>query len=510
MSPLLLQWRRIRRRWLLVLVIGLVSAAGALAASRQEGTSYTGRAVLTIVSQSRSPDQDAVLAQGYADYFNEPSSQDRLRRSAGVPATVALNARLAATSPILYVEATADSPALAQTTATTMAITLREDVNTGLQGNNAATINELERQLAAAQVQNAPQEIGQLQDAIRTLRIGTNQLQDLQLAAGVGTNSPKTARNVAAALVGGLLIGALLAILLGRFERRIVTADEVRDRLGLPVLAVVEARPRRSNGDGRSELFRSLMGLTNPSGMPTPGSLAVTGPYTTRASKSRVALALAGLRALQGQTTLLLQTDLEADPLPSELAALPGVADFLAERGDVGVDATIYSNGRALLVGPPGAQQDDLFALFSKAHVQDLVSHGMLFADLVVIDAPPIESVEGQVVCSVADRTLLVIEEGRTRSKDAASALDALGGTGSDPLGVVLVRQPKKMVDPGFLSEPTWSPVRPPAADRSTATISAVKLEEADESLTRDPGAGADGAAAADSNGVPRHARTNK
>lgn len=510
MSPLLLQWRRIRRRWVMVLVIGLVAAAGALAASRHEGTSYTGRAVLTIVSQSRSPDQDAVLAQGYADYFNELSSQDRLRRSAGVPAAAVLNARLAATSPILYVEATADTPHLAQTAATKMAIALREDVNTGLQGNNAATIKELERQLVVAQAQNAPQEIGQLQDAIRTLRIGTNQLQDLQLAAGVDTNSSKAKRNVAAALVGGLLIGALLAILLGRFERRIVTADEVRDRLGLPVLAVVGTRRRRSSGDGRSELFRSLMGLTDPPGMPTPGSLAITGPYTTRASKSRVALALAGLRALQGQTTLLLQTDLEADPLPSELAALPGVADFLAERGEVGVDASIYTNGRALLVGPPGAQHDDLFALFSKANVQGLVSQGMLFADLVVIDAPPIESVEGQVVCAVADRSLLVIEEGRTKSKDAASALDALGGTGSSPLGVVLVRQPKQMVDPGFLSEGTWSPVRHPEVDRGTATISAVTLEEGDESLTSDPGAEADGAALGGRDRVPRHARTNR
>ena len=40
-------------------------------------------------------------------------------------------------------------------------------------------------------------------------------------------------------------------------------------------------------------------------------------------------------------------------------------------------------------------------------------------ADLVIIDAPPVESVEGQVVCAVADRALLVIEEGETRAKDA-------------------------------------------------------------------------------------------
>jgi Mrp family chromosome partitioning ATPase len=489
MSPLLLQWRRIRRRWVLVLVIGLVAAAGALHESRQQGTTYTGRAVLTIVSQSRSPDQDAVLAQGYADYFNEPSSQGRLRRAAGVPGGVALNARIAAASPILYVEATADSPDLAQTLATKSAIALREDVNTGLQGNNEATIQDLERELDAAQAQNATQEIGQLQDAIRTLRTGTNQLQDLQLTAGVEANSPKAVRNAGAALIGGLLLGALLAIALGRFETRIVSADEVRERLGLSVLAVIGTR-RRSTEDGRGQLLRSLMGLTNPSGMPIPGSLAITGPYTARSSKSRVAVALAGLRALQGQTTLLLQTDLEADPLPSKLETLPGVADFLAERGEVRVDAMIYTNGRALLVGPPGRSREDLFAMVSATHVQALVSRCMMLADLIIIDAPPGESVEGQVACAVADRSLLVIEEGKTKVKDAAAALTALGRTA---LGVVLVRNPKQMVDPGFLSEGNWNPVPYPASDGGFAP---------------DPGAGASAVAVAGSNGAPRHSRS--
>ncbi|MDD7940817.1 hypothetical protein PHK61_20555 [Actinomycetospora lutea] len=528
MSPLLIQWDRIRRRWVLILVIGLVAAAGALGASLLQGTTYTGRAALTIVSQDRAPEQDTVLAQGYADYFNQASSQEVLRQRASVPSSVALNARIAASSPIVYVEATADRPELAQTSATRMAEALRDDVNEGLQGNSQAQIAELTRQLDAARAQNNSDEVGRLQDAITNLQSGTNQLQDLQLNAGVASNSSNAARNAGAALVGGLLLGALLAIALGRFENRIVTSNEVRDRLGLSVLATVGGR-RRSGEDARAQLLRSLMGLTNPYGMPTPGALAITGPYTTRASKSRVAVALAGLRALQGQSTLLLQTDLEAEPLPSELATMSGVADFLAERGGSRVDGKIFTNGRALLVAPQGSKRDDLFALFSKTHVQRLVTQGTALADLVIIDAPPVESVEGQVVCTVADRALLVIEEGETRAKDATSALDALGRTGSTALGVVLVRNPNQMVDPGFLSERNWNPVRLPAgpptgrplpaaapvgagapagpgprpgseavppADR-TAPISAKKLEEAREALNRDGSGTTTGAAGA-------------
>ena len=86
-----------------------------------------------------------------------------------------------------------------------------------------------------------------------------------------------------------------------------------------------------------------------------------------------------------------------------------------------------------------------------------------MLADLVIIDAPPVESVEGQVVCSAADRSLLVVEEGETRARDASAALDALAQAGGTALGVVLVRNPSQLVDPGFLAERSWSPVRLPA-----------------------------------------------
>ena len=117
MSPLQIQWDRIRRRWVLILVIGIVAAVGSLGASLLQGSTYTGRSALTIVSQDRAPEQDTVLAQGYADYFNQASSQQQLRQTAGVPDSVTLNARIAAASPIVYIEAVADSPEVASDSA---------------------------------------------------------------------------------------------------------------------------------------------------------------------------------------------------------------------------------------------------------------------------------------------------------------------------------------------------------------------------------------------------------
>ena len=432
MSPLQIQWDRIRRRWALILVIGIVAAAGSLGASLLQGSTYTGRSALTIVSQDRAPEQDTVLAQGYADYFNQASSQQQLRQTAGIDSSVGLNARIAAASPIVYIEAVADSPEVASDAATKMAVALRDDVNSSLGGDaQAQQLADLNQQLAAAQRTGDQAQVSTLQRQISDLQgQSTNQLQDLQLNAGVVANPTNAGRNAAAALVGGLLLGALLAMALGRFENRIVTPNEVRDRLGLQVLAAVGGK-RKSGENARNEMLRALMGLTNAHGMPVPGSLAITGPTTTRASKTRVAVALAGLRALQGQTTLLVQADFESDAGgSSELASMSGVADFLAERGDSRLDGKVFSNGRALLVSPRGSKRDDLFALFSRSHVSRLLQQGSMLADLVIIDAPPVQSVEGQVVCSAADRSLLVVEEGETRSRDASAALEALAQAG--------------------------------------------------------------------------------
>ncbi|MEJ2888088.1 hypothetical protein [Actinomycetospora aeridis] len=519
MSQVQIQWDRIRRRWVLILVIGIVAAAGSLGASLLQGSSYTGRSALTIVSQDRAPEQDTVLAQGYADYFNQASSQQQLRQTAGVPSSVGLNARIAAASPIVYIEAVADSPDVASDSATKMAVALRDDVNTSLGGEaQQQQLTTLNQQLSAAQGAGNQAEASRLREEINDIQgRSTNQLQDLQLNAGVVSNPTNAGRNAGAALVGGLLLGALLAMALGRFENRIVTPSEVRDRLGLQVLAVVGGK-RRSGENARNEMLRALMGLTNAHGMPVPGSLAITGPATARASKTRVAVALAGLRALQGQTTLLVQADLESDAGgSSELSSMSGVADFLAERGDSRIDGKVFSNGRALLVSPRGSKRDDLFALFSRSHVTRLLKQGSMLADLVIIDAPPAESVEGQVVCSAADRSLLVVEEGQTRSRDASAALESLARAGGTALGVVLVRNPGQLADPGFLAERSWTPARLPAgppaggpvppprpaqppqpaqvppADR-TAPISREKLEETRAAMGVGPAEGANGA----------------
>ena len=428
---------RIRRRWLLILLVGVIAAAGSAAAVALEPASYTARATLTNVSpQPKSkPEQDIALAQGYADYFNQVSTQGILRARSGADPTAQVTARLAAAGPILYIEAEADDARVASDTATRMATALRDDVNAGLAANGSLGSDP---------------------------RQASNQLRAIALDAGVVRDPSDIGRTAWASLVGGLLLGALGAIALGRYDKRIVSPAELAERLDLDVLAVVTGRGR--SGDGRAEMLRSLMPLTDVDGMPRPGTLVVTGPSSSRRSQALVALALTGMRARQGQPTLLVQADPEAAALvePAALAGASGVTDFLGEGSTARLGGRVRGDGQGLLVCPVGSRRADQM-LYTKTQFRRLLSQAAETADLVVVTAPPVDTVEGRAVCAAADRSVLVVEEGVTRVRDAAVALDALGEAGATALGAVLVRDASHLTDPGVLHDGPWGAEKAPA-----------------------------------------------
>ena len=62
---------QVLRYWWVVAIIVALCIAGAIMATTRVPTTYTGRASLIVSSPNRSPDQDAVLVQGYVDYFND-------------------------------------------------------------------------------------------------------------------------------------------------------------------------------------------------------------------------------------------------------------------------------------------------------------------------------------------------------------------------------------------------------------------------------------------------------
>jgi hypothetical protein len=209
--------------WWCVVVVVLLAVGAEVYATTQTPTTYTGRSSLIVNSNGRSPDQDAVLVQGYVDYFNNPSYQKQLAEQAGLTSPVSLTARSAASSPILVVESTVDKADFAQSSAAKVAETFRTDINQVMDKDQADGLKELQDRLDKAIEAGGvgSSTAATLQDQIAQRQDDrTNRLQELQLRGGVATNTPSMVSNVAQAAFSGLVAGVLLVLVIGALRSR--------------------------------------------------------------------------------------------------------------------------------------------------------------------------------------------------------------------------------------------------------------------------------------------------
>lgn len=446
MSPLQAQLDRIRRRRALVIAITLIAVAGAVAFSLLSGVSYTGRAALTVASD-RAPEQDVPLAQGYVEYFNQDFAQEQIAERAGVSPDVTFAARTSATSPIIYVEATAPTADEAASAARALAEAFMAEINTGIQQQAEPAIADLRAQLDALNAQIADANVGQsellrgqiasIQERILGIQAETagNQLKVLSLNAGVTSAPPNVVQNALLALVGGLILGVVAALALATAEDRLATARDVRERLDLDTLAVI----KRSDDSLRDQQLKSLANVVSLSDMSRPAILAVV-PVRGTALSAEVAEGLAYYRAQQGERTLLIRADLDPSRARPSHRGKPGLGEFLSGRPGVRLQPFVVPSVlSSMLVLPGGGVRDDPYALFAPERFVDAIQQASRLADLIVIDAPPIvEAAEAQVICASADRTILVVEEGDTRASDAVEARERLDRVHADVLGAVI------------------------------------------------------------------------
>jgi hypothetical protein len=471
-NQLAVHLERVRRRWVLVVVIVVIATAAALVGVLVRPDSWTGRAALAIVSQNRSPEQDAVLGRGYVDLFNQPSQQQVMAGRLGLGPDVRFDAVLAVGSPIVYVEATAPDPDRAARAATLLATTYRDDVRNNLTGDRVTAAADLTTQIKAAQARlddlppTSPErrtltdQIGTLQSQLVTVESNTtNQLKDLQLDAGVTEDSSGTLRIVGSALVGGLAAGVGLALLLGALEPRLVSPNEVRTRLGREVLAEVTA--------GSAPGMRAL---TDVLALPDlPGVLAVVGGGPAGSGAGAVASGLGRMRARQHGSALLLR----AAAGGTATVAL-GVSDFLDQDEPRRMAlSTLVVDDHGLGVVPPGRPREDLDTVCSRDGAREIVRQARDIADLVVVEAPAAaHSATGILLCAAADRTVVVVEPGTTRTDEARRVLDRVERAGGTVLGVVLVHgpeQPAPLPPEGagaHRSEATWTRPTPSPSPR--------------------------------------------
>ena len=265
---------------------------------------------------------------------------------------------------------------------------------------------------------------------------------------------PRRFRILAAALVGGFVIGVGIVIGLDLVDSSFRSVDQAENMLGVPVLGAVPSADK-TKGQHRLELIEAPATLTAEAvrGFRTAVALLANhGPInvvlftsaTAGEGKSYCAANYAVALAQQGLKTLLIDADLRRPGLNAifpEAADSPGVAGFL--RGEDSLEAACRpSTVPVLSLMPAGKDKAPNPAeLLSSGRFKDLIEQAAGKFERVVIDTAPVNAVSDTLLfASLAPVICLVVRAGRTPRRAVLRAVQVLARANAKPAGVVLNR----------------------------------------------------------------------
>jgi polysaccharide biosynthesis transport protein len=406
---------------------------------------YVGKSELVVSSPNRAPDQDAALLQGYLMLFNNPATIARLRGANHIPNGVIFAAKPVAASPILTIEATADDPKTAETAAQDMAVAFREDINAIHEAEKKQTLADLKSQLDRTQPASKdpinPMLAPNLQEQIfNTQHDLTNELQDLQLRAGVTMNGPPGVGSLVVPAAGGLLLGLLAALGLSVLSTRLRSSADIRERTDVEPLVEVPESGSVARNRLREHRLRTLANIVSSGDLGMPKVVAVTDARGARGARD-VAWALAEFWAKKGHRTVLVYAD-DASCQQGSWGFIDALGD--SSRIDRFEKVLQYGAVASMRVLRGGSVVADRSSRVTRERIGALLDKLRPLADTIVVAAPSIADsteaqFEAQVLCAAAERTVLVAAKGKSRAGDVIAAAEALAKARAVLLGVVLI-----------------------------------------------------------------------
>jgi Mrp family chromosome partitioning ATPase len=267
--------------------------------------------------------------------------------------------------------------------------------------------------------------------------------------------SPNPLLNIASGGLAGMLAGLLLAFLRERFDRRLRTAADVRDRGRMPVLAALTERttpgfddvlqPYGPGGRVFNRLRNEIL-----AGLNTGDQIIVVTGASRGSATTLVAVNLAAALARTGSDVVLIGAHLpdsvvDAAPLARMLgvAPMPGLSDLLAGR--IGLPTAVQQTPRipSLRVITTGGTATAA-GLMQSQRLRDTLQALRRQTGYVVIEAPSTSSsADAQSLASLADVAILAVELRRAKRPALLDAAEQLSRVGTPLLGaVVLPRLP--------------------------------------------------------------------
>jgi capsular exopolysaccharide synthesis family protein len=279
--------------------------------------------------------------------------------------------------------------------------------------------------------------------------------------------SPRLAVVAFVCLVGSLAIGCATVYVLDVLDDRFRSPEELRVRLGVPVLAMVRQLDV-SGGSGfdgvqthvapdgvESEAFRTLR--TALAFSPHETERIVVSSSEPGDGKTTVLVNLAVSSAQSGRRTLLIDADLRRPGLTSLLGLKgeEGLSGLL--RGDQDVATTASQSIRKtpvphLDVLTSGPRRPNPSELLAGPRFADLLAWAESNYDQVLIDSPPVLAAsDAQIIGRSVDGVILVVHTEKNRRRVVVRAVDGFTSLGIRLVGVVVNRvRPRGVGDYGY------------------------------------------------------------
>jgi capsular exopolysaccharide synthesis family protein len=264
---------------------------------------------------------------------------------------------------------------------------------------------------------------------------------------------PQKVQIIAIALVLGLFIGALAALLLDRLDNTIKTTEEVESRLKAPVLTTLPLLKKSEvlrTASSRlfldhpnslySEAIRSARTGVLLSAIDLPNRVLLVTSSLPGEGKTTFSINLAVAHA-QTKRTLLIDADMRRPAVGKGLELPPaamGLSNLVA--GTAALDDCLHAvEGTKLSVMPAGISPPNPLELLLSNKFKETLDHLATIYDIIVIDSPPVELVsDALVIASHATGVLYVVKAMDTPYQLARKGIQRLLRAEGNVIGVVL------------------------------------------------------------------------
>ncbi len=278
---------------------------------------------------------------------------------------------------------------------------------------------------------------------------------------------PRRLRNIALAMILGLMLGSAVAVAKVRLDHRVHRPDDIRD-LGATLLGTIPDTTELidtdfggsevTNVDGR-DIDSHLVTLLNPMAAASESyralrtsvqfsrpdtvieSLLVTSANPSE-GKSTTALNLAAVMAQSGRRVLVIDADLRKPSVHKKmgLSREPGLVQTLfSEDGGSTLESNVHEIGDDLYMLTAGSIIPNPSELLGSRRMREFLDSVRNQFDVVVIDAPPVLAATDAVLLSTqVDATVVVARAGATKDFELESTFDTLRAVGAKTIGVVL------------------------------------------------------------------------